>query len=112
MDDLPVVPLLAGATILLVGPLRRRAVSVAGAAGQARLVASKGMARHRHVVPDGHPHRHRRDVEAGITLHLELFAAAVAALAAPLLHGGLPTLPPRGRGGHGGRSWRRPVDIA
>ncbi|HEX6420094.1 MAG TPA: hypothetical protein VFZ77_16455 [Acidimicrobiales bacterium] len=35
MDDLPVVPLVAGATILLVGPLRRRAVSVAGAAARA-----------------------------------------------------------------------------
>ena len=34
MDDLPVVPLVAGATILLVGPLRRRAVSVAGAFGR------------------------------------------------------------------------------
>lgn len=35
MDDLPVVPLLAGAAVLLVGPLRRRAVSVAGATARA-----------------------------------------------------------------------------
>lgn len=35
MDDLPIVPLVAGATVLLIGPLRRRALSVAKAAGRA-----------------------------------------------------------------------------
>ncbi|HET6954215.1 MAG TPA: hypothetical protein VFI47_27875 [Acidimicrobiales bacterium] len=35
MDDLPVVPLVAGAAVLLVGPLRRRVLSVAKATGRA-----------------------------------------------------------------------------
>lgn len=68
------------------------------------------MARHQHVVPGGPRHRHRRDVEAGIAGHLELLAAAVAALAAPLLHARLPALPPRGRRGRSDR--RAEVDIA
>lgn len=73
------------------------------------MVPSTGMARHQHVVPGGPRRRHRRDVEAGIAGHLELLAAALAALASPLLHAGLPTLPPRRRG----RPRRRPeVDIA
>jgi hypothetical protein len=35
MDDFPVVPLVAGAAVLLVGPLRRRVLSVAKATGRA-----------------------------------------------------------------------------
>lgn len=35
MDDLPVVPMIAGAAVLIVGPLRRRVVPVTRATGRA-----------------------------------------------------------------------------
>jgi hypothetical protein len=69
------------------------------------------MARHLHVVRDDRRQRqHRRDVEAGITRSVELVAAAVAGLAAPMLHASLPALPPRDVRGP---SRRRPkLDVA
>lgn len=71
MDDFPFAPLLAGAAILLVGPLRRRALAAAGAVGRTGIgVAAATVMGSRDVVlalargedPHGaHPPGHRAD---------------------------------------------------
>jgi hypothetical protein len=71
------------------------------------------MARHVHVVGTDHRRRERRQVEAAIARNVELVACAIAGLAGPMLHGGLPVL--RGRTGVGARLRRRQypeVDLA
>jgi hypothetical protein len=77
------------------------------------VVLFSSMARYVHVVRTDHRSRDRRGVEAAIARNLELVACAIAGLARPMLHGGLPAL--RGRTGAGTSLDRRQfpeVDVA